>query len=374
LAVSAKGGTVVARNALSIPSINWRAMTSTAPLNSRRRFLHALAAFTFPPAEDQYTAVFETPYKFGKLVLRASGGTDAFDNRSVDCPFVFHHAGRFYMTYIGFDGKGYQTGLAESINLTDWKKLGCILRRDPNSPITRYNIALNWIVRDNVLGSLGELKKIHARFLGVYHAYPNPGYEEGPAVIGLCWSDDLLHWQVDPPCLKPQDGADWERGGLYKPCLVEDHGAFYLFYNAKTAEQRWHEQIGVATSSDLKTWRRYAGNPIIPNDATGSWDEKFASDPCVMQSGKQWAFFYYSLDAQGKARDLLATGDDLFRPQKVPKILIDVGPPSSVDETYAHKPSVVTFNGALYHFYCAVSGRYPNETRGISVARSRPWR
>ena len=25
-----------------------------------------------------------------------------------------HHAGRFYMTYIGFDGKGYQTGLAES--------------------------------------------------------------------------------------------------------------------------------------------------------------------------------------------------------------------------------------------------------------------
>jgi len=348
-------------------------MIATASVNSRRSFLFALAATPLPPARDQHEA-FETPYKFGKLVLSASGDTDSFDNRSVDCPFVFHHADRFYITYIGFDGKGYQTGLAESDNLTDWRKLGCILRRDPNSAITRHNIAMNWIVRQNALGSMGDLKKIHGRFLGAYHAYPNAGYEEGPAVIGLCWSDDLLHWQVDAPCLRPQDGADWERGGLYKPCLVEHRGTFYLFYNAKTSEKRWHEQIGVATSSDLKRWRRNAGNPIVSNGGAGSWDEKFASDPCVMQAGKQWALFYYSLDAQGKARDLLATGDDLFRPQKVPKILVDVGPPGSVDETYAHKPSVVTFNGALYHFYCAVSGKYPNETRGISVARSQPWR
>jgi hypothetical protein len=57
----------------------------------------------------------------------------------------------------------------------------------------------------------------------------------------------------------------------------------------------------------------------------------------------------------------------------VSEILIDVGPPGSVDSTYAHKPSVVYHQGALYHFYCAVSGKWPNEVRGISVARSRPW-
>jgi hypothetical protein len=52
----------------------------------------------------------------------------------------------------------------------------------------------------------------------------------------------------------------------------------------------------------------------------------------------------------------------------VDEILIDTGPPGSVDETYAHKPSVVWHDGVLYHFYCAVSGRYPNEVRGISLA------
>jgi beta-xylosidase len=324
-------------------------------------------------------ARYRTPYKYGKLVLAASNEPDSFDSRSVDCPFPFHHDGRFYMTYVGFDGVGYQTGLASSGNLLDWKKEGCILARDPSSPITRYNIAMNWIVRDTDLQSAGEVKKVRGRFLGVYHAYPGSGYEQGPAVIGLCWSDDLKKWEVDQPCLRPEDGADWESGGLYKPCLVEHKGVWYLFYNAKTRNlprERgggWVEQTGVATSTDLKTWQRYAGNPIIPNGPPGSWDERFASDPCVLLDGRRWVFFYYSLDKKGKARDLLALGGDPFHPVKADEILIDVGPPGSADSTYAHKPGVVYHDGALYHFYCAVSGKWPNEIRGISVARSRPF-
>ena len=141
-----------------------------------------------------------TPHKYGKLVFAASNEAGAFDSRTVDCPFVFHHGGRFYMTYVGWDGTGYQTGLASSGDLLDWKKEGCILHRDPSSPVTRYNIAMNWIVRQNDLRSAGELKKVRGRFLGAYHAYPNVGLEEGPAVIGLCWSDDLRHWQIDAPC------------------------------------------------------------------------------------------------------------------------------------------------------------------------------
>jgi predicted GH43/DUF377 family glycosyl hydrolase len=338
------------------------------PFSSRRQFLSALRLSIFPDSHS-----FETPFKLNRLVVAAANDPAAFDSKSVDCPFVFHHAGSFYMTYIGFDGQGYQTGLAQSLNLIDWQKRGCILARDAKNPITRFNIAMNWIVRENDIDSPGELKKVKGRYLGVYHAYPNAGYEQGAAVIGLCWSTDVMQWQIDPPCLSPKDGADWERGGLYKPCLVEHKGTFYLFYNAKTEGKRWHEQIGVATSSDLKTWKRHVANPIISNGAAGAWDEIFASDPCVVRAGKEWAFFYYSLDAKGKARDLLATGRDLFHPKKGERILIDVGPAGSVDSTYAHKPSVVSYDGALYHFYCAVSGKYPNETRGIAVARSAKW-
>ena len=107
-----------------------------------------------------------------------------------------------------------------------------------------------------------------------------------------------------------------------------------------------------------------------PSNTAGSTDEHFASDPCVLRNGNQWAFFYFGLDKKGVARELAATGLDLFHATKP---LIDVGAPGSVDGFYAHKPSVVTYKGDLYHFYCAVGGVRPNPIRGISVARFRAW-
>lgn len=336
-----------------------------------RRSVLALLAST--AVSGNGLSSYRTPYKLDKLVLAGSGVAGDFDNKAVDCPFVFRHLNRFYMTFVGFDGTGYQTGLASSNDLIAWKREGCILRRDPASPVTRYNVAMNWIVRENGIHSPGSLKRVRGRFLGAWHAYPNGGYEQGAAVIGLCWSDDLYHWQMEPPCLHAEDGADWERGGLYKPCLVEHAGTYYLFYNAKTQEARWHEQTGVATSRDLKTWHRYGGNPLVRNGTRATWDDRFASDPCVFLDGKKWLLFYFGLDGAGKARDLLATGRDPFDFQKSGEIMVDVGPPGSVDSTYAHKPSMIFHSGTLYHFYCAVSGQWPDEIRGVAVARSKPW-
>ncbi|WP_321477973.1 hypothetical protein [uncultured Paludibaculum sp.] len=345
---------------------------------SRRRFLASASGFLLADSAPDVTP-YLTPHKYGKLVLGPDPAPGVFDSRSVDCPFVFRHESEYRMTYIGWDGTGYQTGLAASHDLVTWRRLGCILRRDPSNPITRYNIAMNWILRDTRLRSKGELKRVNGRYLGVFHAYPNPGYEEGPAIIGLCWSKDLLHWEIGDIVLRPEDGADWERGGLYKPCLVEEQGTYYLFYNAKSKNLPksegggWREQTGVAVSTDLKVWKRYEANPIIQNGGPGSPDQRFASDPCVVTDGKRWLLFYFGLDAKGKARDLMAVGSDPYHFTKSDRILIDVGPPGTVDSTYAHKPSVIMHGRDLYHYYCAVSGRYPTEVRGISVARSGPW-
>jgi beta-xylosidase len=104
---------------------------------------------------------------------------------------------------------------------------------------------------------LRSVKTFDGEYLGTYHAYPGAGYESGPAAIGLCRSRDLRNWRVEEPILFAGDGASRENSGLYKLCLVEEDGTFFLFYNAKNAAADWREQTGFATSTDLENWTRH---------------------------------------------------------------------------------------------------------------------
>lgn len=320
-----------------------------------------------------------TPHKTERLVLSPSYQRGAFDSHAIDCPFPFMHDGRYYMTFVGWDTTGYQTGLACSEDLVNWRKLGVILPRGTQDSVIAYNAALTNILRDNDLFGSATLRRVEGRFVGTYHAYPAPGYETGAAVIGLCTSRDLMLWEVGEPVLYAQDGAEWERGGLYKSWLMEHAGTCYLFYNAKNrADGGWLEQIGVAMSTDLVHWERHPGNPIVSVGAPGAFDDRFASDPCVFRHDGTWVMFYYALCSDGHARDSVAFSPDLLHWTKSQEILIDVGPPGSIDARYAHKPGVIAKGGRLYHFYCAVSpaeNRHMGEiehgeVRGIAVAHS----
>ena len=278
------------------------------------------------------------------------------------------------MSYVGWDGVGYQTGLASSRDLLNWQKEGLLLGRGPKGSPTEFNAALTCILRDNELFGPGILRKVNGRFLGTYHAYPDPGYEAGPGAIGLCWSDDLRTWQVDRPILQPDDSCVWEAGGLYKSWLMETDGTYYLFYNARDLKDKsagpWKEETGVAVSTNLVHWRRHPGNPVLKTGAPGEFDDRFASDPCVFRHGEDWIMFYYGNCSDGHARDGVAFSSDLLDWQKSGDILIDVGAPGSIDSKYAHKPGIIADADRLYHFYCAVSEAAEHSVRGIAVATS----
>jgi predicted GH43/DUF377 family glycosyl hydrolase len=320
-----------------------------------------------------------TPYKYGKPVLVGSGEPGRFDQQAVDCPFVFEHRGRFYMMYVGYDGMGYQTALAVSDDLLHWEHLSVILQRNDGGGWDSHNIAGTWMMRENELDAPPTLKKWDNKYWLVYHAYPHQGYEEGPAKIGLAWTEDenLLEWHRFPePILVPEEGADWERGGLYKECLVEHEGTFYLFYNAKTTDVPWIEQTGVAFSANLREWTRYEHNPVLPVTPEG-WDSGFASDPCVLRLGSQWAMYYFGFDFK-RAQEGLALSTNLLDWRKHPEPIIRVGEAGDIDAVFAHKPSVLTHNGVLYHFYCSCRKTQEgdrtinmgNEFRTITVAAS----
>ncbi len=328
-----------------------------------------------------------TPHKLGQLLLAPTGRVGDFDSHAVDCPFVFPNpnadAGSpFLMSYIGFDGSGYRTGLASSDDLVSWRREGMLMDRGAPGSVTEHNVALTWILRDNDLFGSGELRRIDGRYVGTYHAYPKPGYEAGPAVIGMCLSDDLRTWDLSEPVLRAGDGAEWEHAGLYKSCIVEfppgSSHRFAMYYNAKNRENDWLEQTGVAFSDDLVRWERYDGNPVLPVGPAGAFDDVFASDPCVLRVDDAYAMFYFGLSSDGYARDGVAFSRDGLRWQKSDEVLIDVGAEGEIDSRYAHKPSLFAHNGQVFHYYCAVAPKPPgsvgdvdyNQVRGITAAVS----
>lgn len=298
----------------------------------------------------------------------------------VDCPFVFRHEGTLGMTVVGWDGRGYQTGLSWHDG-TAWSPPELVFARDGDSAHRRHNSALTSIVRDNALLGEGELRLIDGWYYGTWHAYPETGYEEGSAVIGFARSRDLRQWEEVGGVLRPEDGGWWERGGLYKSWLMEHDGRFWLFYNAKDrATGRWLEQTGAAVSDDLVSWSRVSDQPLLAVGDDTSRDSRFASDPCVLHAPDgTWVMFYFGLGFGGSACELAATSDDLVTWHKDSRILVDAGEAGAVDDWHAHKPGVIRAGSQLQHYYCAVQRlsapltvgrRSVAEKRGIAMAWS----
>ncbi|MVA74711.1 family 43 glycosylhydrolase [Auraticoccus sp. F435] len=326
---------------------------------------------------------YSTPHRSEHLVVAPSEDPERFDSLAVDCPFVFTVDGRRGMTLVGWDGVGYQTGLCWEQADGSWSVPELVFPRQQDVPHRRYNTAITSLLRENGLRSEGRLLQVDGHYVATFHAYPSPGYESGPGVIGFARSTDLRSWEEFGPLIRPEEGGEWEQGGLYKSWIMRAQGRYWLFYNAKTTERRWHEQTGAAVSDDLLSWQRVSAEPLLPHGGEGAVDEWFASDPCVLEDEEagRWVMFYFGLQTGGHARDLYATSPDLLHWTKGEEVLLDVGPAGSVDEVHAHKPAVIARDGALEHYYCAVSRRSTPlvlngvtqpELRGIAVARERP--
>src|ERR1035437_5222093 len=76
--------------------------------------------------EEVYHEI-KTPFKYG-IVLKHPDST-----KRIDSPTIFRQDSVWYMTYIVYDGQGYETWIADSNNLLDWKTKGRILSFTENT-------------------------------------------------------------------------------------------------------------------------------------------------------------------------------------------------------------------------------------------------
>ena len=323
----------------------------------------------------------KTPFKYGLVVAPET------ESRKIDCPSVFRKGKDWYMTYILFDGRGYETWLAKSNNLLEWKTLGRILSFRDTSAGKDFmewdvNQSAGYIaLQDTKWEGSYQLEKFNNKYWLSYIGGKETGYENGKLSIGIAHTDKNItkahEWKrVGDPVLSMTD-IDvrwWENKKLFKSTIIWDKQKtlgypFVMYYNANgdtsnnTPKWRWFERIGMAVSDDMINWQRYQTDPVMGHKIG------ITGDAVIQKINDVWVMFYFGAFWEGRKNETFNrfacsydlvnwtdwNGDDLIKSSE------------PYDAKYAHKSFVVKWKGVVYHFYCAVD---VNDHRGIAVATS----
>ena len=297
--------------------------------------------------------------------------------KATDVPTVFQLPGdkKWYMTFIGFDGTGYQSFVAESDDLLNWTNRRLAFGFGKKGEFDFGGRVLGaYLYEDYDIKARRTLKKKDGKYWSLYGAYPKQGgYELEPGYEGVAFSEDGITWtraQKEPILsVFQKDCGKWENRCIYQPWLLEHEGRYYNLYNAKGKVVK-AEQLGLAFSSDLLTWKRHDRNPVIPVSAKGSYNEEFSADGKIFRDGDHWTCVFFGV-GKGGAHIMAAFSRDLLNWTVDPEPLYKRGGnPSGLDKQYAHKISLVwnPENETYYMYYNAVG----NKGRGIGMITSKP--
>jgi predicted GH43/DUF377 family glycosyl hydrolase len=314
----------------------------------------------------------KTPHKYGLVMVP----TD--NSYKMDCPSVFHKDGKWYMTYLIYDGRGYETWLAESEDLLHWKHLGKVMSFSENTTHWDVNQKAGYIaLQDPTWGGSYEWKKYDGKYWMSYFGGDSRGYEAGILSIGMAYTNKTptqAHEfnRLDQPVLSPKDTDVrwWDNSTMYKNTVIRDEVKatghnFIMYYNARgdsLKPARGAERIAMAVSNDMKTWKRLGSSSPLINHHKG-----ISGDPYIQRINDTWVMFYFGAFWKPGAFNRFAVSNDLIHWKDWEgEDLIKSS--EEYDAMFAHKSFVVKHNGIVYHFYCAVNKK---EQRGIAVATSK---
>ncbi|HPR30991.1 MAG TPA: hypothetical protein PLK12_02805 [Prolixibacteraceae bacterium] len=314
----------------------------------------------------------KTPYKYGLVMVPDS------NRYKMDCPTIFRKDNKWIMTYIVFDGRGYETWLAKSDDLLNWDIEGKIMQFtdtadwDANQKAGYPSlISYNW-------GEDPKINPYKGKYWMSYFGGNNTGYEKGLLSLGIAYTDfdpSVVHdWQrLDQPVLtsKDEDARWYDNSTMYKSFIIEDQERhtghrFVMYYNARGDSinpGRGAERISMAVSDDMVNWKRFGNEPIV-NHHKG-----ISGDAVIQKICDVYVLFFFRANwPKGQTivyNSFYCSYDLMHWTEWQGPHLIE--PSEPYDNLFAHKAYVIKHEGIVYHFYNAVDTL---GNRGIALATS----
>tara|TARA_B100001059_G_scaffold97759_1_gene97166 strand:+ start:415 stop:1473 length:1059 start_codon:yes stop_codon:yes gene_type:complete len=305
----------------------------------------------------------KTPFKYGVVVQHPDS------TKMVDSPTIFRENDIWYMTYIVFDGQGYETWLSQSDDLLNWETKGKILSFTENTWDANQKAGYVSLISTDWGGDY-SVENYQDKYWMTYLGGNTRGYEKGTLKIGLANSSNLTEaneWnRNNSSLLSPEDeDARWfEKKTIYKSLVIRDNSKhaghpFVMYYNAK-GDTANYESIAMAVSDDMIEWKRYGENPVITKG------KGICGDAQIAKFGDIYIMFYFGAFWKPGAFERFACSYDLINWTDWNGEDL-IASSQDYDKKYAHKPWVLKWNGIVYHFYNAVGDR----GRVIALATSK---
>lgn len=322
---------------------------------------------------NQIYEEIKTPFKYGLIMVPDSNAY------KIDCPTIFRKNDKWSMTFIVFDGRGYETWLAESDNLIDWNIQGKLMKFSDTTDWDSNQKAGYPSLINYEWGGDYSIEPFNNMYWMSYFGGNSRGYEKGLLSIAMAYTEEdptILHeWlRFENPVLKSTDSlAGWyDNSTMYKSSIIHDKEKlsghpFVMYYNARgdsLKPQRGAERISMAFSDDMINWTRYSNNPLI-NHHRG-----ISGDAVIQKIDDVYLMFYFRAywpDGKTVVYNSFCCSYDLVHwTEWTGKHLIE--PTEEYDALFAHKSCVLKHEGIVYHFYNAVD-KLGN--RGIALATSK---
>ncbi len=281
-----------------------------------------------------------------KSSLMMFSDTSRFDRPWAKDPTVIHFQNRYLMYYsvppytdiLGVK-HGLGIGIAESIDLTNWTRIGDI-NIDNNATYEKNGIGApcalvinNEVhlfyqtygngVDDAICHSYSadgiiftrnstnpvfspdgdwncgraidaEVVKFKDNYY-LYYATRDPDYKI--QMLGVATApantsfnkDEWKHLSFYEPILKPE--LSWETKCIEAPSILERDNNLYMFYAGGYNNDP--QQIGVAISNDGVNWERLSVKPILENGKEGTWNSSESGHPEIFEDIDKKVYLFY---------------------------------------------------------------------------------
>src|SRR5690606_35487515 len=176
-----------------------------------------------PAAMEEIYQEIKTPHKYGLVKVPVD------DSEKMDCPSIFRAGEKWYMTYLVFDGRGYETLLAESTDLLHWNDLGKLLSFSDSNQWDGNQKAGYIALQDHTWGGSYALNRFDNKYWMSYFGGSSRGYEQGDLSIGIAYTSHnpatAHEWtRLAEPVLTSRDPDVrwWDNRKIFKSSVIWD--------------------------------------------------------------------------------------------------------------------------------------------------------